>query len=125
VILPAKCVSSVSPRFHYRRLAFCFLPLAAILESPRGIPFYNIYGSTDNDFVNEQYRVKFDVYTQQNLTGGRPPSKLKFFFFYLFLFLFLLGLAQHICNSSYLVGRGGRITVQGQLRQICKKLLKN
>jgi hypothetical protein len=34
VILPGKCVSSVSPRFHYRRLAFCFLPLAAILESP-------------------------------------------------------------------------------------------
>jgi hypothetical protein len=28
-----KCVSSVSPRFHYRRLSFCFLPLAAILES--------------------------------------------------------------------------------------------
>jgi hypothetical protein len=28
-------VSSVSPRFHYRRLAFCFLPLAAILESPQ------------------------------------------------------------------------------------------
>jgi hypothetical protein len=35
VIIPAKCVSSVSPRFHYKRLAFCFLPLAAILESPR------------------------------------------------------------------------------------------
>jgi hypothetical protein len=34
VIMPAKCVSSVSPRFHYRRLAFCFLPLDAILESP-------------------------------------------------------------------------------------------
>jgi hypothetical protein len=34
VILPAKCVSSISPRFHYRRLAFCFLPLVAILESP-------------------------------------------------------------------------------------------
>jgi hypothetical protein len=33
VIMPANCVSSVSPRFHYRRLAFCFLPLAAILES--------------------------------------------------------------------------------------------
>jgi hypothetical protein len=33
VIMPAMCVSSVSPRFHYRRLAFCFLPLAAILES--------------------------------------------------------------------------------------------
>jgi hypothetical protein len=34
VILPAKCVSSISPKFHYRRLTFCFLPLAAILESP-------------------------------------------------------------------------------------------
>jgi hypothetical protein len=34
VALPARCVSSVSPRFHYRRHAFCFLPLAAILESP-------------------------------------------------------------------------------------------
>jgi hypothetical protein len=33
VIMPAKCVSSVSPRFHYRRLAFRFIPLATILES--------------------------------------------------------------------------------------------
>jgi hypothetical protein len=33
VFMPATCVSSFSPRFHYRRLAFCFLPLAAILES--------------------------------------------------------------------------------------------
>jgi hypothetical protein len=33
VVLPARCVSSVSPRFHYRRHAFCFLPLTAILES--------------------------------------------------------------------------------------------
>jgi hypothetical protein len=32
VVLPARCVSSVSPRFHLRRHAFCFLPLAAILE---------------------------------------------------------------------------------------------
>jgi hypothetical protein len=34
VVLPAKYVSSVSPRFHYRRHPICFLPLAAILESP-------------------------------------------------------------------------------------------
>jgi hypothetical protein len=34
VVLPARCVSSVSPRFHYRRHAFCFLPLATILGSP-------------------------------------------------------------------------------------------
>jgi hypothetical protein len=30
VILPGRCVSIISPRFHYRRHAFCFLPLAAI-----------------------------------------------------------------------------------------------
>jgi hypothetical protein len=40
VIMPTKCVSSVSLRFHYRRLAFCFLPLAAILESPES-HFFN------------------------------------------------------------------------------------
>jgi hypothetical protein len=39
VIMPAKCVSSFSPRFHYRRVAFCFLPLAAILESLEPISF--------------------------------------------------------------------------------------
>jgi hypothetical protein len=33
VVLPAKCVSSISPRFHYRRHAFCFFSLATILES--------------------------------------------------------------------------------------------
>jgi hypothetical protein len=33
VVLTARCVSSISPRFHYRRHAFCFLPVAAILES--------------------------------------------------------------------------------------------
>jgi hypothetical protein len=32
VVLPARCVSSISPRFHFRRHAFCFFPLAAILE---------------------------------------------------------------------------------------------
>jgi hypothetical protein len=34
VIMPAKCVSSISPRFHYRRLAFFFLPLATIFSIP-------------------------------------------------------------------------------------------
>jgi hypothetical protein len=40
VVLLARCVSSVSPRFHYRRRAFCFLPLAIILESPSIISYY-------------------------------------------------------------------------------------
>jgi hypothetical protein len=34
VIMPAKCVSSISPRFHYRKFAFCFLPLATIWNPP-------------------------------------------------------------------------------------------
>jgi hypothetical protein len=33
VVLSVRCVSSVSPRFYFRRHAFCFLLLAAILES--------------------------------------------------------------------------------------------
>jgi hypothetical protein len=33
VIFPVWCISSVSPRFYFRRHAFCFLPLATILES--------------------------------------------------------------------------------------------
>jgi hypothetical protein len=43
VVVLARCVSSVSPRFHYRRHAFCFLPLAAILEfSPRIFILFDI-----------------------------------------------------------------------------------
>jgi hypothetical protein len=34
-----QCLSSVSPRFHYRRVTFCFLPLATILESPQLLIF--------------------------------------------------------------------------------------
>jgi hypothetical protein len=45
VIMPAKCVSSVSPRFHYRRVAFCFLPLAAILEWSRAFSDMDVYSS--------------------------------------------------------------------------------
>jgi hypothetical protein len=45
VALPARCVSSISPRFHFRRHTFCFLPLAAILES-RTIPdFSRVFSS--------------------------------------------------------------------------------
>jgi hypothetical protein len=42
VVLPATCVSSISPRFLYRRNAICFLPLAAILESlyPKSLKLY-------------------------------------------------------------------------------------
>jgi hypothetical protein len=32
MVFPVRCISSVSPRFYFRRHAFCFLPLAAILN---------------------------------------------------------------------------------------------
>jgi hypothetical protein len=34
VVFPARCISNVSPRFYFRKHAFCFLPLVTILESP-------------------------------------------------------------------------------------------
>jgi hypothetical protein len=37
VVFPVRCISSVSPRFYFRRHAFCFLPLAAILEASKWI----------------------------------------------------------------------------------------
>jgi hypothetical protein len=33
VVFPVRFISSISPRFYFRRHAFCFLPLATILES--------------------------------------------------------------------------------------------
>jgi hypothetical protein len=32
VVLPVRSISSISPRFYFKRHAFCFLPLATILE---------------------------------------------------------------------------------------------
>jgi hypothetical protein len=33
VVFPVRCISSISPRFYFRKHAFFFLPLVAILES--------------------------------------------------------------------------------------------
>jgi hypothetical protein len=33
VVFPVRYISSIFPRFYFRRHAFCLLPLAAILES--------------------------------------------------------------------------------------------
>jgi hypothetical protein len=51
VILPAKCVSSISPRFHYRRFTFCFLPLATILE-------FSLVNKIFSEAYNGHYRWK-------------------------------------------------------------------
>jgi hypothetical protein len=34
MVFPVRPISSISPRFYFRRHAFCFLPLATILEFP-------------------------------------------------------------------------------------------
>jgi hypothetical protein len=41
VVFPVRCISSISPRFYFRRHAFCFHPLATILESPRVLSWWN------------------------------------------------------------------------------------
>jgi hypothetical protein len=43
VVFPVRCISSVSPRFCFRRHTFCFLPLPAILEPKHYV-------------LNQQYR---------------------------------------------------------------------
>jgi hypothetical protein len=45
VVFPVRYISSVSPRFYFRKHAFCFLPLVAILESPPVKFFYTYYCS--------------------------------------------------------------------------------
>jgi hypothetical protein len=43
VVFPVMCISSISPRFYFRKHAFCFLPLAVILESPHILAIENIH----------------------------------------------------------------------------------
>jgi hypothetical protein len=40
VVFPVRCISSISPRFYFRKHAFCFLPQVSILESPLTIETY-------------------------------------------------------------------------------------
>jgi hypothetical protein len=66
VVLPARCVSSFSPKVHYRGHAFCFLPLAAILE------FYkaslNKYKKIEMSpcILPDQDRMKLEIHSKRN-----------------------------------------------------------
>jgi hypothetical protein len=35
LVIPVRCISSISPRFYFRKHAFFFLPLVAILVNPK------------------------------------------------------------------------------------------
>jgi hypothetical protein len=74
VIMPGKCVSNVSPRFHYRRLAFCFFPLATILESLSGQHLKAIL----NAYVSLPPTLSRNalVITPLLLPGKKPSSSL-------------------------------------------------
>jgi hypothetical protein len=52
VVFPVRCISSIYPRFYFRRHAFCFLPLAAILESPLLIFFVYFFQESDFYFID-------------------------------------------------------------------------
>jgi hypothetical protein len=60
VVFPARYISSVSPRFYFRKHAFCFLPLVAILESYWYFPhhirqFPEVFSIAGSCFPNPAY----------------------------------------------------------------------
>jgi hypothetical protein len=55
VVFPIRCISSISPRFYFRKHAFCFLPLATILESP--VPTISCKGAQDINRDKQQDRL--------------------------------------------------------------------
>jgi hypothetical protein len=75
VVLPAKCVSSISPRFHYRRLAFCFLPLAAILESLNFFKRPFLFLSLYHGFLFSSLRGFIKGFFQEGVIGDPDPSE--------------------------------------------------
>jgi hypothetical protein len=54
VVFPVSCISSVSPRFYFRKHAFCFLPLASILEMSNTLFLKSNFKFTEN--LNGKYR---------------------------------------------------------------------
>jgi hypothetical protein len=74
---PAKCVSSVSPRFHYRRLTFCFLPLATILESPeykicKSVNHHKKGTKVERRKKEEMSQIGYNTYKHGNSTRKLP-----------------------------------------------------
>jgi hypothetical protein len=57
VVFPARRISSVSPRFYFRKHTFCFFPLVIILESPRNVIISSFISSiTHSSLSNVLFR---------------------------------------------------------------------
>jgi long-subunit acyl-CoA synthetase (AMP-forming) len=86
VVLSVRCISSVSPRFCFRRHTFCFLPLAAILESFWLLfllyIFYNVVLSVSLNFC-QNYSFDFKSFCRLLLAF----NQLCFVCFFCFLIL--------------------------------------
>jgi hypothetical protein len=75
VIFPARCISSISPRFYFRKHAFCFLPLAAILESYIA---KQLFGKIAKDFffnLISLYKIQVFYLSFQKVGFGSNPSE--------------------------------------------------
>jgi hypothetical protein len=67
VVVPVRCIHSISPRFYFRRQTFCFLPLAAI--------FSLAFLYTNNEQTEKEYMetISFTIASKKNQI---PRSKL-------------------------------------------------
>jgi hypothetical protein len=103
VIMPSKCVSSVSPRFHYRRLAFCFLPLAAIVESSSEF-FNSNHSPSDSQFLGFVWDFYIRLVLSVNSCLSNHwllDSHLSSSIFLIFIRMLLSGHIQCVCQLSY------------------------
>jgi hypothetical protein len=70
VVFPARCISSVSPRFYFRMHAFCFLPLVAILESP--VIFLKLA-----KYIDMETHQRFQIFFMFSPLAGRGFTTLQ------------------------------------------------
>jgi hypothetical protein len=72
VVFPVRCISSVSPRFYFRKNAFCFLPLAAILESLPNFFLFHLIPITLPPIQNKfKFKTKIDTKCYQFLQRNK------------------------------------------------------
>jgi hypothetical protein len=56
VVFPARCISSICPRFYFRKHGFCFLPLVTILES---LLIISIDAEKAFDKIQHHFMIKY------------------------------------------------------------------